>query len=406
MDQVKDKAEGILEISLKEIEEFLQTKLNIKVDRFHSVCFGVPNFEYSKDRMIIDFAYDLTGDICGWEEPAKCYLEIIEQIDSELANPDKPFVSKISHQNLSKIYADNPAYPWHLTKNQKEGLTDGIDASALHNHDSIYLTAEDVLSGEMTLRVKNLIVTDILQAPIKHSSLQEINGGSYHLVENDYVGLTQGGNYDGHLHTQYAELNELMLLLEDYALKTDIHTPGRDVSLAAGTSSAVTALEIKQHLENNNNPHGVSAHQIGVYTAEEVDMALAQKSDTTHTHPNFVQKAFTTFAYGLIGAGHETKFLRLNGSGPYSNQSGFRLWEPCILKNMSVQCSAAASATFYVYKNEDWDNPIAQLVLAGSKGQNSDMVIVLEENDVISAEVKVQDGTVVDNPNLLLNLMF
>lgn len=57
------------------------------------------------------------------------------------------------------------------------------------------------------------------------------------------------------------------------------HVQNTDIALDEGGSHEVTAEAIRDHVDSTDNPHGVTAGQVGAYTQEETDDLLDGKAD-------------------------------------------------------------------------------------------------------------------------------
>src|SRR5690554_7516080 len=57
------------------------------------------------------------------------------------------------------------------------------------------------------------------------------------------------------------------------------HDQNTDTALDQGGDNEVTAEEIRDHVDSNENPHQVTAGQVGAYTKQESDDLLDDKAD-------------------------------------------------------------------------------------------------------------------------------
>jgi len=148
-----------------------------------------------------------------------------------------------SHNLLTGLNGGTANQYYHLTNSQHSILTDGSDASSLHNHDTQY-------SGwisAVTLGAANALTA--------HTDLINPHGTYFSAL-----------TYTAHTHVWSNDIISKPTTISGYGI-TDAYTKTEtDVNFVSATTFANHVQNFNSHTADTSNPHNVTAAQISAYT--------------------------------------------------------------------------------------------------------------------------------------------
>ena len=116
-------------------------------------------------------------------------------------------------------------------------------------------------------------------------------------VSNDKIAVEQ-------MKSSVSASEQNIQTLSENAKKASISAQRSAEQAAKSAEEAKEASKItkehSEHLNNKENPHNVTAEQIGAYTKEEIDTKLENKSDSDHTHTASEVGAYTKEEVGEL----------------------------------------------------------------------------------------------------------